>query len=130
MVKIRKNTASVTYMFQRSKKVKLLKFELKKWHSSKFSHLNQRFANNAQKLKSSETQLFALPNDSRLLCITKRLIKQREKLLLFSQNYGVDIRIRIGLRMEIATKFFHSLNIVFVRIEPIFFVFRTLLVYG
>ena len=76
-----------TKMFQFAKKLKLIKHEVKDWSKNHFGNYHDKLSKNEQKIEYVERQLFNSPHSFRLNSWMIRLIKQREKLMLFNQKY-------------------------------------------
>ena len=76
-----------TKMFQVSKKLKLVKYEVKDWAKKQFGNFQDKIFMNEQKIEYVERKLLENPNSFRLNSWMTRLIKQREKMLLFKQKY-------------------------------------------
>jgi len=74
-------------MFQVSKKLKLVKYEVKDWAKKQFGNFQDKIFMNEQKIEYVERKLLENPNSFRLNSWMTRLIKQREKMLLFKQKY-------------------------------------------
>jgi len=73
-----------TRMFQVVKKLKNVKYELKTWAKHHFGNFHDKVTKNEGKIKYVETKLLDNPSSFRL---NSCLLKQREKLLLFNQEY-------------------------------------------
>jgi len=69
------------------RKLKSVKIELKDWEKKYIGNPYDKLSKNAQKLAYVEERLTANPDSYRLNSWLNRLLKQREKLLLFIQKY-------------------------------------------
>ena len=74
-------------MYQVALKLKKVKSELKVWAKNQFGNFHDKITKNEDKIKYVEDKLLAQPNSLRLNSWMFRLLKQREKLLLFNQKY-------------------------------------------
>jgi len=74
-------------MFCSVKKLKAVKNELKSWAKSTFRHVQEKLQQNLDKINYVEAKLINNPASYRLNNWFNRLVKQREKLLLFNQKY-------------------------------------------
>ena len=74
-------------MFSFVKKLKAVKNELKPWAKSTFRHVQEKLQQNLDKINYVEAKLINNPASYRLNNWFNRLVKQREKLLLFNQKY-------------------------------------------
>jgi len=74
-------------MFQLSQKLKGLKLAIKPWAKSTFGNFQDKLHRNLDKINYVEGQLIDDPMNSRLNDWPNRLIKQREKMLLFNQKF-------------------------------------------
>jgi len=70
-------------MFRFAERIKAIKKNLKQWSATKFTNYRVQIEKNTAKLQYVETKLLESPNSHRLNNWHFRLIKQREKLLLF-----------------------------------------------
>ncbi|KAJ8426349.1 hypothetical protein Cgig2_023881 [Carnegiea gigantea] len=68
-------------------KLKKIKLELKTWSKSTFGNFKHKLQCNADKLLQIEQKLALQPHSARLNNWHYRLIKQREKMHLFNENY-------------------------------------------
>jgi len=87
---VRKNWMSRfsgTPMFRLTRKLHCIKRELKSWSKSKFSNFRHQVDKNTSRLHFVESKLITDPGNYRLNNWYFRLLKQREKLLLFHSRY-------------------------------------------
>jgi len=82
-----RNPMAGTSMFSLVQRLKRLKQPLKEWAHTSLRNNHQRLSTNTQKIQQVETQLLDQPESHRLHSWLKRLLVQREKLLLFRQKY-------------------------------------------
>jgi len=76
-----------TSMFVLAQKLKGLKQHLKEWAHTSLCNNHQQLSTNTQKIQRVEAQLINQPDSYRLNSWLKRLLIQREKLMLFNQKY-------------------------------------------
>ena len=87
---VRKNWTgrfSGTPMFKVTRQLCCIKHDLKAWSIPKFSNFRNQVEKNTTKLHIVESKLIADPHSHRLNAWYSRLLKQREKLLLFNKRY-------------------------------------------
>ena len=76
-----------TPMFRLTQKLRSIKSAFKTWSMLKFTNFRKQVENNTNKLHIVESKLIADPYSHRLNDWHFRLLKQREKLLLFNKCY-------------------------------------------
>ena len=76
-----------THMFRFMSRLKSLKLQLKPWAKSTFGYMQNKIQSNMDKIDYVENKLIESPMNYRLNEWMNRLLKQREKLLLFNQKY-------------------------------------------
>jgi len=76
-----------THMFRFMQRLKSVKLTLKPWARSTFGNIHNKIRSNLEKIDYVENQLLQFPMNYRLNNWLTRLLKQREKLLLFNQKY-------------------------------------------
>ena len=76
-----------TNMFVLTQKLKWLKQHLKEWAHTSLRNNHQRVSTITQKIQLVEAQLINQSDSHRLNSWLKRLLVQREKLMLFNQKY-------------------------------------------
>ena len=76
-----------TNLYKLVRKLKIVKFELKDRAKKSIGNPYDELSKNAQKLAYVEERLMVNPNSYRFNSWLNRLLKQREKLLLFNQKY-------------------------------------------
>ena len=74
-------------MFRFTQKLRRIKSELKIWSRSKFANFRKQVEKNSAKLQFVESLIIADPHNHRLTGWHFRLLKQRERLLLFNKRY-------------------------------------------
>jgi len=74
-------------MFRFTRKLRRIKRELKIWSRSKFSAFRTQIEKNTSKLQFVESRIITNPQSPRLNDWHFRLLKQREKILLFNKRY-------------------------------------------
>jgi len=74
-------------MFKLSQKLKRTKHHIKNWARNFLGNNQQQLLRNAQKIELIEDQLSNQPNSPWLNDWLHRMLRQREKLLLFNQKY-------------------------------------------
>ena len=74
-------------MFNITKKLKLIKHEVKGWSKNHFGHFHDKLSRNTQKIEYVEDKLLTNHNSFRLNSWLTRLLKQGEKMMLFDQKY-------------------------------------------
>ena len=74
-------------MFQIMQKLKSAKHDLKAWLKRNFGNFKDKFGKNTEKIEYVEERLIANPNSYRFNSWMQRLLKQPEKMMLFSQKY-------------------------------------------
>jgi len=77
--------------------LKTIKLELKPWVRSTFGNMQAKLRLNLEKINYVENKLLESPLSFRLNEWMNRLLKQREKLLLFNQNIGDVLLGKSGL---------------------------------
>ena len=93
-----------TKMFKFSQKLKRTKQHIKIWARNFLGNNQQKLILNAQKLEKIEEKLSHQPHNFRLNDWLHKMLRQREKLLLFNQKYWVLLEERNGLLMETAIR--------------------------
>ena len=78
-------------MFKLVQKLKTRKYEIKEWAKKQFGNIHDKLSKNAVKINYIEDKLLSDPTSHRLNSWIKRLIKQREKMMLFNQKYSVNL---------------------------------------
>ena len=86
-----------TRMFQMVKKLRAVKFDLRIWAKQHFGNFHLKTTNNEEKIRYVESRLVRNPTSFRLNSWLVRLLKQREKLLLFNQKYWGKFRRKAWL---------------------------------
>jgi len=81
-----------TKMFKFAHKLKRTKQHLKIWARNFIGNNHQKLSLNEQKIEQIEEKLSHQPNSPRLNEWLHRLLRQREKLLLFNQKYWGTLR--------------------------------------
>jgi len=76
-----------TKMFKLAQKLKRTKYHIKSWARNFLGNNQQKLLRNTQQIEQIEEQLSAQPNSPRLNDWLHRMLRQREKLLLFHQKY-------------------------------------------
>jgi len=76
-----------TRMYKLTQKLKYVKNQVKGWSKQFFGNSGQKLAQNENKLNMIEEKLLEQSDSPRLNAWMNRLIRQREKLLLFNQKY-------------------------------------------
>jgi len=79
-------------MFKLAQKLKRTKHHIKHWARSFLANNHQKLLLNAQKIERIETLLSNQPNSPRLNDWLHRMLRQREKLLLYNQKYWGTFR--------------------------------------
>jgi len=82
---------SDTKMFQLTTKLKFVKHELKSWARNHFGNFHDKVTANENKIEYVEGKLLINPLCFRFRSWMSRLLKQREKLLLFNQKYWSNL---------------------------------------
>jgi len=78
-------------MFKIAKKLKLIKHEVKGRSKNHFGNFQNKLAHNTQHLKYVEEKLLSNPDSFCLNAWMTRLLKQREKMMLFNQKYWGEL---------------------------------------
>ena len=78
---------SGTHMFQLSKKLKHIKYEIKDWPKKYLGNLWDKISKNEHKFEYVEEGLLENPNSFCFNSWMERLLKQRVKLVLFNHKY-------------------------------------------
>jgi len=100
---------SGTPMFQLTSKLRHIKRDLKLWCRSKFANFRKQIDKNTAQLHFVESQLIADPNSLRLNAWYTRLLKQRERLLLFNKRFwGNFARKKWLVDGDRNSRYFHS----------------------
>ena len=81
-----------TNMYNITQKLKLTKKHVRVWAAQFIGNKHQKLLQNTQKLNLVESQLVHHPHSNRLNEWMNRLIRQREKLMLFNQKYWGILR--------------------------------------
>ncbi|XP_056688728.1 uncharacterized protein [Spinacia oleracea] len=90
-------------------KLSRLKTDLKNWHSRKYGNIQHKLALNQDKLKNVEVQLQLYPENHHIEHHLHRLVKQRERLLSFGQNFwGKYARKQWLTQGDRGSRFFHE----------------------
>jgi len=74
-------------MYKFIQKLKYVKNHVKGWSKNFFGNTQQTLAQNENKLNMLEEKLLVQSDSPRLNAWMTRLVRQREKLLLFNQKY-------------------------------------------
>ena len=99
---------SGTPMFRLTQKLHCIKRELKVWSKSKFSNFRHQVDKNTSRLHFVESKLITDPDNHRLNHWYFRLLRQREKLLLFHSRYwGQLARKRWLVDGDRNSRYFH-----------------------
>ena len=80
-------SVSGTRMYKLMQKLKYVKLHVKGWSKCFFGNTRHKLAQNETKLKILEDKLLIQPDSPRLSEWMNRLLRQREKLLMFNQKY-------------------------------------------
>jgi len=95
-------------MYQMAIKLRRVKYELRMWAKQHFCNFSEKVEKNEDKLNYVEGKLLDKPSSFRLNSWMARLLKQREKLLLFNQKYWGNYRRKEWLtKRDRNSKFFH-----------------------
>jgi len=109
---VRKNWASNhlgSPLFRITRKLHAIKRDLKDWSSQRFGNYKHQLEKNTEKLKFVESQLLEDPNSPRLNHWFFRLVKQRERLLLFNKRFwGNHARQRWLVDGDRNSHYFHQ----------------------
>jgi len=81
-----------TNMFNFAKKLKTIKHKVKGWSKTHFGNLHDKLAKNTQKINYIEDKLLSNLESFWLNSWLTRLLKQREKMMLFNQKYWGKLR--------------------------------------
>jgi len=76
-----------TKMFILSQKLKQTKLHIKYWARNFVGNNQQKLLTNMQKIDEIDEKLLSQPDSARLNNWLQRMLRQREKLLLFNQKY-------------------------------------------
>ena len=79
-------------MFKLVQKLKMLKYEIKGWSKNQFGNLHNKLAHNTKQIEYVEDKILSSPDSFRLNTWMTRLLKQREKMMLFNQKYWAKLR--------------------------------------
>ena len=82
-----RSNARGTNMFKFVQKLKRIKNEVKTWAKTHFGNFQEKLKKNTQTIEYVEEQLIQNPASLRLNSWLLRLLKQREKMILFNQKY-------------------------------------------
>jgi len=105
-----KGRHSGTPMFRFIRKLRCIKNELKGWCRSKFSHFRSQVEKNTSQLHLVESKIISDPHCQRLNNWHLRLLKQREKLLLFNKRFwGTLARKKWLVDGDRSSRYFHHL---------------------
>ena len=74
-------------MFRFTWKLRIIKSALKNWSRAKLTHFRKQVEKNTTQLQLVESKIIIDPQSRRLNDWHLRLLKQREKLLLFNKCY-------------------------------------------
>jgi len=74
-------------MFKLTRNLKNIKQAVKGWSKNQFGHYQDKITTNMQKIEYVENKLIDNPDSYRLNSWLQRLLKQREKMMLFNQKY-------------------------------------------
>ena len=80
-------TKQGTHMYRFMQKIRTIKTELKPWVKSTFGNIQVKLCINLDKINYIENKLLESPLSFCLNDRMNRMLKQREKLLLFNQKY-------------------------------------------
>ena len=98
-----------TPMFRFTRKLRTIKSELKIWSRAKFSNFRTQVDKNTAKLQLIESRLITNPHSHRLNDWHFRLLKQRDKLLLFNKRYwGKLARKKWLVDSDRNSRYFHQ----------------------
>jgi len=104
-----KTSVHGTKMFTIAQKLKQTKQHIKVWAKQFLGNNQRQLQFNAQKIDQIEKKLFANPDSPRLNGWLHRMLRQREKLLLFSQKYWGNFRRKKWLVTgDRNSRFFHQ----------------------
>ena len=97
-----------TKMFKLSQKLKSTKQQIKVWARTFLGNNQQKLLLNSQKIQLIEEKLVSQPNSPRLNDWLHRMLRQREKLLLFNQKYWGNFKRKEWLvNGDRNSRFFH-----------------------
>jgi len=97
-------------MFRFTRKLRSIKSGLKRWSQVKFMHFRTQLEKNTDQLQLVESKIVLEPNSHRLHAWYLRLLKQREKLLLFSKCYwGTLARKKWLVDGDRSSRYFHQI---------------------
>ena len=77
-----------TKMFKLTQKLKRTKYQIKNWARRFLGNNHHKLVLNAQKIDHLENLLANQPNSPRLNSWLRRILRQREKLLMYNQVLG------------------------------------------
>jgi len=96
-------------MYQVMQKLKYVKLHVKGWSKGFVGHTQHKLVQNESKLKHVEGKLLNQPDSPRLNDLLHRLLRQREKLLLFNRKYWGKLKRKDWLvNGDCNPKFFHQ----------------------
>ena len=76
-----------TNMYRVMRKLRCVKHDVKYWSKRYFGNFNDKLSKNSVKIDYMEERLIANPNSHKFNSWMQRLLKQREKMMLFNHKY-------------------------------------------
>ena len=74
-------------MFILVKNLRLIKYAIKEWSKKQFGNIHDKLVKDAARIEYVEEKLLENATNYRLNTWITRLLKQREKMMLFNQKY-------------------------------------------